>query len=98
MASKEQLHIQGEQRDFTARLNLFVQTNPALMSVIIAVALLTATFIINPAGFNLVAVGNILLLTILLSIASAGQTIVLIGGGMDFSVGAVMSATAILTT
>ena len=32
------------------------------------------------------------------SIASAGQTIVLIGGGMDFGVGAVMSSAAILTT
>lgn len=30
--------------------------------------------------------------------ASAGQTIVLIGGGMDFGVGAVMSSAAILTT
>ncbi len=97
MSSKE-LRVHGEKRDFTARLNLFVQSNPALMSVVIALILLIATFIINPAGFNLVAVGNILLLTILLSIASAGQTIVLIGGGMDFGVGAVMSATAILTT
>ena len=97
MANKE-LAAHTENRDFTGRLNLFVQTNPALMSVVIAAILLIATFIINPAGFNLVAVGNILLLTILLSITSAGQTIVLIGGGMDFGVGAVMSATAILTT
>jgi ribose transport system permease protein len=97
MANKE-LTAHAESRDFTARLNLFVQTNPALMSVVIAAILLVATFAINPAGFNLVAVGNILLLTILLSITSAGQTIVLIGGGMDFGVGAVMSATAILTT
>ena len=97
MANKE-LTVQEETRDITARVNQFVQTNPALMSVVIAVILLIATFIINPAGFNLVAVGNILLLTILLSITAAGQTIVLIGGGMDFGVGAVMSATAILTT
>ena len=97
MANKE-LTVHAESRDFTARLNLFVQTNPALMSVVIAAILLVATFAINPAGFNLVAVGNILLLTILLSITAAGQTIVLIGGGMDFGVGAVMSATAILTT
>jgi len=97
MANRE-LTVHEETRDFTGRVNQFVQTNPALMSVVIAVILLIATFIINPAGFNLVAVGNILLLTILLSITSAGQTIVLIGGGMDFGVGAVMSATAILTT
>ena len=97
MASKE-LTMHGENRDFTSRLNQFVETHPALMSVVIAAILLIATFIINPAGFNTVAVGNILLLTILLSIPAAGQTIVLIGGGMDFGVGAVMSATAILTT
>lgn len=97
MASKE-LTIRGENRDAASRLNQFVQSHPALMSVVIAAILLVATFIINPAGFNLVAVGNILLLSILLSITSAGQTIVLIGGGMDFGVGAVMSATAILTT
>ena len=97
MASKE-LTIRSENRDAASRLNQYVQSHPALMSVVIAAILLVATFIINPAGFNLVAVGNILLLTILLSITSAGQTIVLIGGGMDFGVGAVMSATAILTT
>lgn len=97
MASKE-LTLLEERRDLTSRINLFVQSNPALMSVVIAVILLVTTFIINPAGFNVVAIGNILLLTILLSIASAGQTIVLIGGGMDFAVGAVMSSTAILTT
>lgn len=98
MSGKEQLHVQGERRDAAARLNLFVESNPALMSVVIAAVLLITTFIVNPAGFNTVAVGNILLLTILLSIAAAGQTIVLIGGGMDFAVGAVMSSTAILTT
>lgn len=97
MASKE-LTVRGENRDTASRLNQYVQSHPALMSVVIAAILLVTTFIINPAGFNLVAVGNILLLTILLSITSAGQTIVLIGGGMDFGVGAVMSATAILTT
>lgn len=97
MASNE-LTMHGENRDFASRLNQFVETHPALMSVVIAAILLIATFIINPAGFNTVAIGNILLLTILLSIPAAGQTIVLIGGGMDFGVGAVMSATAILTT
>ena len=97
MGSK-QLEIQEERRDIPQRINLYVQSNPALMGIVISVILLLATFIINPKGMNIVAVGNILLLTILLSIASAGQTIVLIGGGMDFGVGAVMSATAILTT
>ena len=38
MANKE-LAVHTENRDFTGRLNLFVQTNPALMSVVIAVIL-----------------------------------------------------------
>lgn len=43
-------------------------------------------------------IDRFIMLTLLLSFASAGQTIVLIGGGMDFGVGAVMSSAAILTT
>lgn len=88
----------AQAKSFMSRVNYFVQSHTALMALIIALVLYAITIVINPKGFNTVAIGNILLLTILLSIASAGQTIVLIGGGMDFSVGAVMSATAILTT
>jgi len=103
MASKDLIRTSeaakaAEAKGFLSRVNYFVQSHTALMALIIAIVLYAVTIIINPKGFNTVAVGNILLLTILLSIASAGQTIVLIGGGMDFSVGAVMSATAILTT
>ena len=39
MANKE-LTVHPESRDFTGRLNLFVQTNPALMSVVIGAILL----------------------------------------------------------
>lgn len=95
--STKQLQAPGS-RNAWGRINLFVQTNPAIMSIVIAIVLIIATVVINPKGFNTVALGNILLLTILLSFAAAGQTIVLIGGGMDFGVGAVMSSTAILTT
>ena len=98
MSSNELRVNEAPKGDFFARLNLFVQTHTALMAFGIAVILMIATLIVNPNAFNLVAVGNIILLTILLSIPAAGQTIVLIGGGMDFGVGAVMSATAILTT
>ena len=103
MASKDLIRTSeaakaAEARGFMSRVNYFIQGHTALMALIIAIVLYAVTIIINPKGFNTVAVGNILLLTILLSIASAGQTIVLISGGMDFSVGAVMSATAILTT
>ncbi|MCL1855417.1 MAG: ABC transporter permease, partial [Clostridia bacterium] len=51
-----------------------------------------------PTALNMSAISSIILLTLLLSFASAGQTLVLIGGGMDFTVGSVMSASAILTT
>jgi len=97
MSNKSTLQVNSN-KDFFSRVNLFVQTHTALMAVFIAIILLIATIIINPKSLNLVAFGNILLLTIILSIPAAGQTLVLIGGGMDFGVGAVMSATAILTT
>ena len=85
-------------RDLFSRINLFIQSHTALMALFIAIVLFAVTIIINPKGLNTVALGNIVLLTIILSIPAAGQTMVLIGGGMDFSVGAVMSSTAVLTT
>lgn len=80
------------------KAQVFVQSSPARMAVIISVLLFALTVAINPRSFNLSAFSSILLLTLLLSFASAGQTMVLIGGGLDFTVGAVMSAAAILTT
>ena len=85
-------------KDVFSRINLFIQSHTALMALLIAAVLFIVTIIINPKGLNIVAIGNIILLTILLSIPAAGQTMVLIGGGMDFSVGAVMSSTAVLAT
>ncbi len=85
-------------KDFFSKANLFIQTHTALMAVFISIILIIVTAIINPNSLNIVAVGNVILLTILLSIPAAGQTLVLIGGGMDFGIGAVMSSTAILTT
>lgn len=83
---------------FGQRVSVFIKKSPARMAFIIAVFLYLVTIVINPAAFNASAIGSIIMLTLLLSIASAGQTIVLIGGGMDFGVGAVMSSAAILTT
>jgi len=80
------------------RLQVFIQSSPARMAVIISAFLFAITVAINPRSFNMAAFGSILLLTLLLSFASAGQTMVLIGGGLDFTVGAVMSSTAILTS
>ena len=72
--------------------------SPAGMTFVIAVLLLIVTFVVRPNSFNINTFGSIILLTILLSFASAGQTLVLIGGGLDFTVGAVMSSAAVITT
>ena len=80
------------------RIQVFVRSSPARMAVIISLFLFVVTVAINPKSLNMSAFSSILLLTLLLSFAAAGQTMVLIGGGLDFSVGAVMSSAAILTT
>lgn len=85
-------------RTFPQMLKSFVQRSPARMAVIIAVLLYGFTVWRQPLALNMSAISSIIMLTLLLSFASAGQTIVLIGGGMDFTVGAVMSASAIVTT
>jgi len=68
------------------------------MAVIIAVLLYGLTVLLVPTALNMSAISSIIMFTLLLSFASAGQTIVLIGGGLDFTVGAVMSTAGILTT
>ena len=83
---------------FAQALQVFVKRSPARMAVIISLGLYLFTVIMVPTALNMSAITSILMLTLLLSFASAGQTMVLIGGGMDFTVGAVMSASAILTT
>ena len=93
-----QSSVTASQLSFRDRLNRFVRESPARMAVIISVLLYVVTIAINPKGFNPVAVGSIILMTTLLAISASGQTIVLISGGMDFSVGAVMSSAAIITT
>ncbi len=75
-----------------------LRRSPPLVAFLLSALLFVITIIINPRGFNNRFIGSLILLTTLLAISSAGQTIVLIGGGMDFSVGAVMSAAAIITT
>ena len=83
--------------DFTAAILRFVRANPAQMVVILSLVMFFGTGVFYPRSLNQNAVVNILTASILLSIAAAGQTIVLISGGLDFSVGAVMSASAIMT-
>jgi len=79
------------------RIRVFVQSSPARMALIISALLFAITVAMNPSSLNMSALGSIWLLTLLLSFAAAGQTMVLIGGGLDFTVGAVMSSAAILT-
>jgi ribose transport system permease protein len=83
---------------FGQQSKVFIKNNPAITTFFIAILLLLLTFVFNPKSLNLNTFSSTLMLTVLLSIASAGQTIVLIGGGLDFTVGAVMSSTAILTS
>lgn len=71
--------------------------NTAAVAFSLAMLLFVIIITINPSSLNTSFIGSLILMTVLLSISASGQTIVLIGGGMDFSVGAVMSATAILT-
>lgn len=86
---------------FGQHAGIFIKNNTAATTFIIAVVILLLTIFLNPdrsdqSVSNTLA--SVVILTVLLSIASAGQTIVLVGGGLDFTVGAVMSSTAILTT
>ena len=74
-----------------------IRSSPARMVTILAIAMFFITGAFYPASLNQDAIVNLLTASILLSIAAAGQTMVLISGGLDFSVGAVMSASAILT-
>jgi ribose transport system permease protein len=77
----------------------FATTNQIGMALVFSVILFLTNVILAPRSLNINAFGSIFALTVMLTIASAGQTIIIIsgGGGIDLSVGAVMSLTAILT-
>jgi len=85
-------------RAFLRVTRTFVQRSPARMAVIIAILIYGFTVAMVPTAFSLNAISTLFMLTLLLSFASAGQTLVLIGGGLDFTVGAVMSSAAVITT
>ena len=72
--------------------------NPAPMVMLLGVLLFCIGGVYRPESINMQAVGSILFSTILLSLVAGGQTLVLISGGLDFSVGAVMSASALIAT
>lgn len=89
-----------DNRKLTAQMRIkrFVKYNRAGMAAVIALCLLLITVTINPKSFNVNTFGSILVQTMLLSFAAAGQTMVVISGGVDLSVGSVMSIACILTT
>ena len=66
-------------------------------ALLIAVFLFGAGELFTPSFISLTNIGNILALTTVLGFAGAGQTLVVVsGGGIDLSVGAVMSFGAII--
>ena len=78
------------------RLRSFVRNNQIGMALLISLLLFVLTIILNPKSLNVSAFGSIFSLTAMLAIAAAGQTLVIIADGIDMSVGATMSMTAIL--
>ncbi|MDR3336678.1 MAG: ABC transporter permease [Treponema sp.] len=86
-------------RSFTGGIKRFVTTNQIGMALVLSVLLFLTNVILSPRSLNINAFGAIFALTIMLTITSAGQTIIIIsgGGGIDMSVGAIMSLTALMT-
>lgn len=79
-------------------ISSFAKNNQIGMALLISLLLFIVNVAINPNSFNVNAFGSIFALTAMLLIASAGQTLVIISDGIDMSVGATMSMTALLTT
>lgn len=79
------------------KIKQFIRDNQIGMALIISAGLFIVNISINPASLNVNTFGSIIALTLLLSFASAGQTLIMITGGIDLSVGAVMSMAAIFT-
>ncbi|MEM1483509.1 ABC transporter permease [Oscillospiraceae bacterium PP1C4] len=80
-----------------SKLKMFAKNNQIGMALLISLALFIITVILNPKSLNVNAFGSIFALTAMLAVAAAGQTLVIISDGIDMSVGATMSMTAILT-
>lgn len=80
-----------------SKIKTFTKNNQIGMALTISALLFLATIILNPKSLNPVAFGSILSLTSMLLIAAAGQTLVIISDGIDMSVGATMSMTALIT-
>ncbi len=69
---------------------------PAPAAFIVSVLLYLVTILVKNEAFSQNAIATILASTMLLTMATAGQTLVIITGGIDLSVGAIMSLSAIV--
>jgi ribose transport system permease protein len=80
-------------RSFLQRL----QENQMIMALIVAVVLFLIGGVFTTKFYSMMNIGNILALTVVLGFAGAGETLVVTsGGGIDLSIGAVMSLGAIM--
>lgn len=75
----------------------FVKNNQIGMALLLSLLIFVVTIVLNPKSLNVNAFGSILSLMSMLTIAAAGQTLVIIADGIDMSVGATMSMAAIVT-
>lgn len=78
------------------KIQMFVKHNQIGMALLISLLLFAVTVMMNPKSLNVNAFGSIFSLMTMLTIAAAGQTLVITSDGIDMSVGATMSMTAIL--
>lgn len=83
---------------FKTRVKYFAKNSQVGMAFIISFLLFVITINLNPNSFNVNGIGSIITLTLILMIASAGQTLVIISDGIDMSVGATMTFTALIAT
>lgn len=81
----------------SGKIRYFMKHSQIGMALCISALLFVGTIVANPRSLNPVAIGSILSLSSMLLIASAGQTLVIISDGIDMSVGATISMTALIT-
>lgn len=84
--------------DLKTKVLYFAKNNQIGMALLISLMMFMVNITLNPSSLNVNAIGSIITLTVILVIASAGQTLVIISDGIDMSVGATMTLTAIVTT
>lgn len=80
-----------------SKINSFIKQHQIAVALLLSALLFAATIMLNPRSLNINTIGSILALSSMLCLASAGQTMVIITGGIDMSVGDIMSITAIMT-